>query len=80
MYSTLDEAVVAAFIRLQWDEQESYLQTLGVDTVVYDALGCGQSAKPRQYLAYHPGELYEDLVCIYKSLAEVIPSGLSASI
>lgn len=47
------------------------MRTAGVATVAFDAFGCGSSAKPRDPLAYAPGELYADLEAIYKEHCKV---------
>ena len=47
------------------------LRTAGIATVAFDAFGCGSSAKPRDPLAYAPGELYADLEAIYKKHCKV---------
>lgn len=55
----------------QWERQESFLLDHGANVVVYDALGCGKSAKPLSFAAYSPAELYEDLIAVIKLVHRV---------
>lgn len=44
----------------------SAVEANGGSILAFDALGCGNSAKPRSHAAYHPDELFRDLVEVHK--------------
>ena len=56
---------------MQWREQESFLLSKGLDAVVFDLLGCGKSAKPRNFAAYNPEEHYADVVSVLELVLKV---------
>ena len=56
---------------MQFREQVGPLRAAGVATVAFDAFGCGSSAKPRDPLAYAPGELYADIEAVYEKYCKV---------
>lgn len=63
---------------LQWLAQEAALLEAGLDVVLYDALGCGQSKKPKNWRAYHGDEHFEDLLAIHTTMLQVQPRQLRA--
>lgn len=56
---------------VQYAAQIPALQKAGLDTVAFDYLGCGRSAKPNDCGAYAAHELYADVVAVFQRYAKV---------
>lgn len=60
----------------QFQAQRDAVLAAGLDAVLYDQLGCGQSAKPRlPATVYHPDELTADLHAVLEAYAKARTNG-----